>query len=104
MTTQKKFFQPGQHRIGPDEERCRDLFVAVMKQAIREASGIVSPDAGGKPTTQRQIKDQAIAWFGSKDFYEVCSYIGLDGDVVLERFNSGKIDAKQLKLNIESDM
>lgn len=59
-------------------EHIRQLFINVVLRAVKDAFYTKHNE-----TTLLQ-KEQALHWLceGSQDFYEVCSYAGLDGDSV----------------------
>lgn len=59
-------------------ERVRQLFINVVLRAVKDAFYTKNTE-----TTLLQ-KEQALNWLcnGSEDFYEVCTYAGLDGNSV----------------------
>ena len=49
----------------------------------------------GTSGVAQRAHDSAVSWFGSRDFFMVCSLAGLDGQAVLERWKAAR-DAAQV--------
>ncbi|MDF3413267.1 hypothetical protein HKX54_02270 [Sulfitobacter sp. M57] len=64
------------HNVCP--RACRALWCAVIEEQLRLALKHNPTLLGPKIDTRR-----ALAWFGSRDFFEVCAIAGFDGGWVL---------------------
>lgn len=74
--------------------RARAMFARIIIQAVGDAYGL------GCTELERQ---QAISWFGTKDFREICECAGICPDAFMDRWNAGRITADKLREAMSDD-
>ncbi|MDN5567695.1 MAG: hypothetical protein L0G27_02905 [Paracoccus sp. (in: a-proteobacteria)] len=64
----------------PHEDACRAMWCAVFDEGWRLA---IHPGKSDSPIDISRARD----WFGSRDFYLICQFIGFDGDDALAAYH-----------------
>lgn len=79
--------QVTRHSLNLCARSCRQLWLGVLAVAWADSFDYPRAGDGSSPSLRERNVRRARNWFGSRDFFEVCEMVGLDGQAVLEHWH-----------------